>query len=200
MRSRYDGFAECRSRMIYLVGGTTGSGKSSFGRLAAETVDIQHRPVDDVRMRTQHQEPASHPIRYFVDRPAADYLAEPIADLCLRQQTVATLTCVALAHDIDEAQRAGRDVLFEGDDILPAFVASWSAGAPLRAIFAVEDDPAMPLARERLPNGIAGELADTFAAVHRCHGMRVAIEARLFGFELVSPRDHDTWLRALSIE
>lgn len=186
--------------MIYLVGGTTGSGKSVFGRLVAERFGIRHVEVDQIRMAEQARSRPGHPLRYFVDRPANEYLSEPVEDLCVRQYVVAMLTSVALASEVEASRRSQEDVLFEGDDVLPAFAAALNDRSNLRAMFAVEDDPSMPLARTaRRVGGISQAQAETFLAVHRCHGRRIAHEARLLGLPIVSPRDHSSWLSALGL-
>jgi len=60
---------------------------------------------------------------------------------------------VSLARDCvhwDIAQ--SQSLLLEGDDILPSFAARWRDRIGARALFAVEEDPGMALAREKTPN------------------------------------------------
>lgn len=187
---------------IVFIGGTTGAGKSSIGRVLAAEADALYIEGDALRVRLQQESAQSDPVNVFRVRPPSIYLSEPVVALCAAQARVSAETCErAFAPALDAALRDSDHsaVLLEGDDVLPDFVAEWRKRADVRAVFAVEVGRSMPFARSKAPGGLSPEQVDTFVAVHRCRGDEIAADAMANSMAVVTPRDEDAWRRALAL-
>jgi 2-phosphoglycerate kinase len=124
---------------LFLLGGTSNAGKTTCARLLAEQFGLQYCSVDDVRGGLQSAAPQTHPINYFSN---CRWLDLPPENSLEHKNDVAERTCRdGLAPLLERLLAAERDVIIEGDDLLPAFVENWLSAGVAGAVFLIETDP-----------------------------------------------------------
>jgi 2-phosphoglycerate kinase len=142
---------------VLLIGGHSGTGKTTAARVLAQDFGVALAQVDDFRLvleqtSTPEQQPTLHTL---MDVQAAD--AEPetrCAALIEAAQTISQALEVVVAHHV----ATDRPTILEGDGITPAFAAKsffFNLDVPegaVRAVFLIEDDEAQ-LLRNALERG-----------------------------------------------
>ena len=130
---------------IYLLGGTSNSGKSTCARELTQVHRLMHYEVDPIRGALQMALPPSDPINYF---STCDWLDLPPEESLRHKIDVASRTC---AHGMGPLFRqvvdGDRDAIIEGDDLLPAFVGDWIGAGASSAAFLITVDPGLIRAR-----------------------------------------------------
>jgi len=142
--------APTRPWQVLLLGGASGTGKTSISYRLAHYFAIGITEVDDFqaileRMTTPEQQPVLH---YWHTHPeAAQLLAEEIManGIAVGQVMMPALTAVIANH-----LKSNAPIVLEGDFILPALAAQttfgWSPNAgQVRAVFLYEEDEAQLL-------------------------------------------------------
>jgi 2-phosphoglycerate kinase len=123
---------------IYLLGGTSQAGKSRCATKIADQFGLEPLDVDAIRVPLQRAAAPDDPIRYFF---GCGWLVDSPENSLAHKIDVARRTCEAgVAGAIDRLLSAERDVILEGDDLLPEFVAGWLATGATGAAFLVETD------------------------------------------------------------
>jgi 2-phosphoglycerate kinase len=142
---------------VLLIGGHSGTGKTTAARVLAQDFGVALAQVDDFRLvleqtSTPEQQPTLHAL---MNVQAADAAPETrCAALIAAAQTVSQALEVVVAHHV----ATDRPTILEGDGITPAFAAKrffFNLDVPegaVRAVFLVEDDEAR-LLRNALERG-----------------------------------------------
>jgi 2-phosphoglycerate kinase len=130
---------------VLLIGGHSGTGKTTAARVLAQDFGVALAQVDDFRLvleqtSTPEQQPTLHTL---MDVQAADAAPETrCAALIAAAQTVSQALEVVVAHHV----ATDRPTILEGDGITPAFAAKrffFNLDVPegaVRAVFLIEDD------------------------------------------------------------
>jgi 2-phosphoglycerate kinase len=126
-------------RRIYLLGGTANAGKTTCANGIAEQCGSEVCSIDRVRGELQEVAPRIDPINYLFDCSWLDVSPEE----SLKHKTdVARRTCGnGVAPLVERLLLGERDVIIEGDDLLPEFVEQWLMAGVAGAAFLVETDP-----------------------------------------------------------
>ena len=147
---------------VLLVGGPSGAGKSSLAYPLAHELGVPVLEIDDIvcalqAVTTPEQQPE---LFYWQTHPEA--LAAP-ADEIMRQGIALTAALEpALAAVVGNHLETDMPVVIEGDFLRPSFaVQSWyadqPAGARVRGIFVLEDDPSQIVANYAAREPDAGD-------------------------------------------
>jgi 2-phosphoglycerate kinase len=124
---------------VFLLGGTSNAGKTTCARQLAERFGLECCSVDDVRRKLQAAAPATDPINYFSSCGWLDLSPENSLD---HKNDVARQTCAdGLAPLLQRVLVGERDVIMEGDDLLPEFAEHWLSEGVAGAVFLIESDP-----------------------------------------------------------
>ena len=123
---------------VLLIGGASGTGKSTVANALARRFDIPVTPVDDIvtalmALSTPEQQPALH--RFWTEPGAFDWPAERIVELTIEVVRVLTPGVRAV---IDDHLESAAPVILEGDYLSPALVAP--DDDRVRAVFIHEAD------------------------------------------------------------
>jgi 2-phosphoglycerate kinase len=130
---------------VFLLGGTSNAGKTTCARQLAERFGLEYCSVDEVRGRLQAAAPATDPINYFSSCGWLDLSPENSLD---HKNDVARRTCTdGLAPLLQRFLGGERDVIMEGDDLLPEFAEQWLSAGVAGAVFMIETDPDVVRAR-----------------------------------------------------
>ncbi len=132
---------------VLLVGGSSGTGKTTIAAALSRQLGMTLANVDDFRLFSQQiTTPATLPdLHFFIDTHTLKQRAAMAPEaLCERLIRVAHLVSrgleVVIAHHVD----VGLPIILEGDGITPEFAAKMrhfgSAGAPVGAVFLLEPD------------------------------------------------------------
>ncbi|HEU5101248.1 MAG TPA: hypothetical protein VFU22_19625 [Roseiflexaceae bacterium] len=190
-----------RSWDVLLLGGASGTGKTSVSYRLARYFEVALTEVDDFQvilecMTTPEQQPALH---YWNTHPeAAELPAERIVEL---QIAVGQAMLPALAAVIANHLESRTPIVLEGDFILPALlahpsIAEHAAAGAVRAIFVTEPDEAQIvenyLRREPQYGPQHGR-----ARVSWLYNQWLEQEARRYGGTVVPARPWDTVLERI---
>ncbi len=145
------GVLPARSWQVLLLGGASGTGKTSVSYRLARYFDVALTEVDDFQvvletMTTPEQQPVLH---YWRTHPEAPSL--PAEQIVERQIAVGTVMTPALAAVIANHLETQTPIVLEGDFILPALAAQAAFGNiqqnnAVRGVFLYEPDEAQLLA------------------------------------------------------
>jgi len=198
-----------RSWTVLLIGGASGSGKTTIAERLGLALGIPWAQVDDFRLALQRatapeQQPALH---FFVDGAGAarEGIWElPPQTLCDGLIGVASVVSSALQDVVGHHVATRKPLIIEGDGIHPSVVAQFvdtaPHDAPVRAMFLAEDDEDALLlntvARGRGNTGLSTEQR-TQARMNALYGKWLAGEARRHGLPILLPRPYDTLLERI---
>lgn len=135
---------------VLLLGGCSGTGKSTLAAQLGRRFGVSWCQVDDVRLALQQvTAPETHPaLHYFVRVPGealpAIWRRDP-AELCAGLIGVGEVVCQALEVIVSHHLATASPIILEGDGIMPAFVARWLAEGqrmrlPIRGVLLDEAD------------------------------------------------------------
>lgn len=164
---------------VLLLGGHSGTGKTTAARVLAQDLGVALAQVDDFRLvleqtSTPEQQPTLHAL---LDVEAADAAPETrCAALIAAAQTVSQALEIVVAYHV----ATDKPTILEGDGITPAFAASnffFNLNVPVGAVcavFLIEDDEAR-LLRSALERGRG------FEALPRARQQRQIRQSWLYG-------------------
>ncbi len=196
-----------RSWTVLLLGGSSGSGKTTIAERLGLALGVPWAQVDDFRLALQRtttpeQQPALH---FFVDETGAareGIWALPPQTLRDGLISVASVVSSALQEVVGHHVATRKPLIIEGDGIHPAFAAQYAGdtpgGSPIRAVFLVEDDEEILLANMvgRGRGGVGpAAVQRTQARMNALYGKWLADEARRQGLSVLPPRPYDTLLK-----
>ena len=176
---------------VYLLGGTSNAGKSTSASAIAALRGLECIEADGLRVQRQMLLPRTDALNYFAD---CRWLDQPPENSLDHKTEVARRTC---ADVLDEFVRSilssERDVLLEGDDLLPDFVEGWLRAGAAGAAFLVETDPEVIRSRYRDRDRTCclrgdPELLDRFIPHYLGWVRWLADEAHASGLALVDAR------------
>jgi 2-phosphoglycerate kinase len=203
---RWAGSADPPWRVV-LLGGSSGTGKSTLAPLIARQHRIPWLEADDFRLAIQRATtPASHPALHFflTDDMAmrADFWQLPPE--AFRDGLIAVGEVVSDALEIVVANHVGqgRPIVLEGDGILPAMAARRTfsgidVGNAVRAIFLVEPDLEALVANMLTRSSDASTAGDelrNYARASWLYGMWLRDEAQRHGLPVLDARPYETLL------
>ncbi len=186
---------------VLLIGGASGSGKTTAAEIIGRRVGASWLQVDDLRLTLQFGgllSPEQHPdLFYFlqlddVHRVPADMLLDKLI-------TIAGLMGPAVGTVIGHHVATKKPIVLEGDGISPALAAK-ERSPEVRAVFLVETDEET-LLRNMLARGRGIDAASTVEAEERQRAwIRLAWlynqwldrEARYHGLPVLTPRPYET--------
>jgi 2-phosphoglycerate kinase len=183
---------------VLLIGGASGTGKTSISYQLARHFDVGITEIDDFQvilehMTTPEQQPVLH---YWRTHPEAVQLPpESIVDLTV---SVAETMAPAIEAVIQNHLESNTPVLLEGDYLLPATAARTNYGAVpnggrVRAVFLFEADEEQ-IATNYSRREPAGGTADLRSRVSFLYGNWLRTEARRYGVPVVEARPWDSLL------
>lgn len=205
---------------VLLIGGSSGTGKTTLARALARHYGVPWLAVDDLRLAIQHvTTPAQHPVlhRFFTDEALYEDADAYRDALIAVAEAMAPAVAVVIANHLSQ-HREFDPCIIEGDGIVPwlavperaahsphlAPVTAAMHAAQVRAFFVHELD------EEGIRGAITGRTrgADIgFTEAQRAtvrgswlYGEWLRAEAERFGLPVLSSRPHDTLLaRALAL-
>lgn len=186
---------------VLLIGGASGSGKSTAAESVGRRIGASWLQVDDLRIALQYGgllAPEHHPnLFYFLQLD--DVRQMPTEVLLEKLIAVADIMENAVGTVIGHHVTTQKPVVIEGDGISPALAAR-ERGSAVRAVFLVETDEEV-LRRNMLARGRGIYVARTPEAEEQQRAwIRVAWlynrwldrEARQYGLPVLPPRPYDT--------
>ncbi len=194
-----------RDWTVLLIGGSSGTGKTTVAEQVGRRLGVPWAQVDDFRLALQHvtspgQQPALH---FFVREPgvARDGIwAQTPETLCQGLIGLAQVVSAALDVVIGHHLATNKPIVLEGDGILPALAArhtsvATGASSGVRGVFLVETDEAALLAAmaERgrgYTNGLPEEQR-TQARMNKLYGEWLGRETQRLGLPMLSSRPFD---------
>jgi 2-phosphoglycerate kinase len=185
-----------RRWQVLLLGGASGSGKTSVSYRLAQYFGVGLTEIDDFQvlleqMTTPEQQPALH---FWRTHPAPQQLS---ADEIMQQGlTVGQVLAPGLEAVIANHLESQRPVVLEGDFLHPALAAQaqfvgLANGGRVRAIFLHEEDEAQLLTNFALREPASGAQT-TRARVSWLYGQWLSCEAERYGLPVIAARPWDT--------
>jgi len=133
--------------IILLIGGSSGTGKSTLSPIIANQYKAELARVDDFRMALQSvTKPESHPeLHFFINSPGIPKLEiwkQPPDVLCEALIKIGKLVSSALEVVIDHHVNTRNRLVLEGDGIIPDMVSKMvhKYNEKLRSVFLFEPD------------------------------------------------------------
>ncbi|HEY8743178.1 MAG TPA: hypothetical protein VIU62_08775 [Chloroflexota bacterium] len=202
-----DGARREPSWRVLLLGGSSGTGKSTLAPQLARHFDVPWLEADDFRLAMQRATtPATHPALHF-------FLS---ADMVIRQDfwrlspeefrdgliSVGEVVSHALELVVRNHVAQGRPMVLEGDGILPAMAAlrlfaGLEVGDAVRAVFLVESDSGALLLNMRA-RSLDGATPDpalrNYARASWLYGLWLGDQAFRHGLPVLEARPYETLL------
>lgn len=187
-----------RSWDVLLIGGASGTGKTSVSYSLARCFDVGITEVDDLYivlecLTTPEQHPVLH---YWRTHPeAAQLSAEQIVDLLI---AIGRVLAPAIAAVIANHLETKTPIVLEGDFLLPELMArpeeaKWPTPDRVRGVFLYEPDERQLLQNFSMREPTVEEQAGR-ARVSWLYGQWLKEECQRFGLTALSARPWDTLL------
>ena len=190
-----------RNWTVYLIGGSSATGKSILARRLAEHYKISLTEVDDIRIALQEVlDKTSYPDLFtFLVNP--NYLKDSdIQDLVQKLLDVGKEIWKPLNTLIDKHIACNEPVIFEGDGIIPALLAQRNQDK-VKAIFLYDDRESLK-AKELKRNGGNGsqDMADRQAEFSFAFGQELKRQAEESGFRAIKASPVETLFERVTQE
>ena len=190
---------------VLLVGGHSGSGKTTVAARLATLFGVPWIMVDDLRLAFQRANvtlPKGTSALYFDKTP--DYWRRQPEELRDALIAVGEVLSAPLEVVIENHVDQRIPVVIEGDGILPSLLSRPSVlerASLVRTVFLVEPDESMVLGnvlgRRRYPEGMTQEELRNEARAKWLYGQWLASEAARRGLPVMQPRPWDTLVERL---
>ncbi|WP_030672011.1 AAA family ATPase [Streptomyces sp. NRRL B-1347] len=178
---------------VLLVGGASGTGKTTVSRALARQFDVPVVEVDDIVEALLAVTRPEHLPELHVWRTHPEAAYEAPESVVERQIAIARALLPAVEAVVANHVDTDTPVIVEGDYLLPDLAV---AGGPVRAVFVHEDDPAQVVANYLAREPDAGPQHHR-ADVSVLYGRWLADRARASGVPVVTSRPwHDLTHRA----
>lgn len=131
-----------RNWTVLLIGGGSGTGKSTLAARLSRRYRIPWMHADDIRMALEHVvRPADEPLLQFF-HDDANWLRHSPAELTRTHERISRIACKGLAIVVSHHIAMEEPVVIEGDDLLPPFIARMHReyGTQVRGIVLHERD------------------------------------------------------------
>lgn len=198
---------------VLLLGGSSGTGKSTLAPQIAQHYGISWLEADDIRLAMQRvTTPATHPALHFFLTEHMEVRPDfrQLSPEAFRDGLIGVGEVVSHALELVMTNHVAqaRPVVLEGDGILPAMAAQrvfagLDVGEAVRALFLIESDPEALLAsmRERTREGALPDAALRHdARASWLYGLWLREEALHHGLQVLDVRPYATLLsRALLV-
>lgn len=198
---------------VLLLGGSSGTGKSTLAPLIARHYGLSWLEADDFRLALQRATtPATHPLLHFflTDDLAIRPDFRQLSAEAFRDGLIAVAEVVSRALELVVANHVGqaRSVVLEGDGILPAMAArrifsGMDIGNAVRAIFLIEPDLEALVANMRKRTSAASvpnAARRNEARASWLYGLWLRQEGLRYGLPVLDVRPYETLLsRALRV-
>ena len=194
--------------LVLLIGGPSGTGKTTAARALGRRFGISWLQVDDFRLALQRSRvtlPEGTPALYFFQETPHVWRLQPerLRDALIAVgEVMAPAIEVVVENHVDQTE----PVVIEGDGILPSLLAHppiqvRASCGRVRTVFVVEPDEgairANIVARGRGMAGWSEQEIWTEARAKWLYGQWLAAEAHRYGVSVVEPRPWETLVERL---
>lgn len=190
-----------RKWTVLLIGGASGTGKSTLAARISRSTRVPWIHADDFRMAIERAAIGrdARRMRFFHDD--ANWLRHTPVELTRVHRGISAVACKGLAIVVSHHLAMDEPLIIEGDDILPSFARLMvdEGGGRVRAVTLFEPDESQVqrnmLARDRGLSRRPAAIREQMIALAIADGRRIEREARRYGVPLVPAPPFSTLAR-----